>query len=150
MILLDANVLLYAANADAPDHDVARDWLEAALNGAEPIGFAWVVLLAFLRIATRPGLFPTPLTSEQAFALVDDWLSAGPATVVHPTARHSAVLRGLLLRAGTAGNLVSDAHLAGVAVEYGATVCSFDRDFGRFDGVKAFVPAAPNRPGDVR
>lgn len=136
MKLVDANVLLYAVNRDAPPHARARRWLDGALSGREGIGFAWLVLLAFVRLATRGDLFPRPLEPEEALAVVARWLEAPAAVVVEPTSRHLEVLRGLLLPLGTAGNLVGDAHLAALAVEHGATIVSFDRDLGRFPGVR--------------
>jgi toxin-antitoxin system PIN domain toxin len=141
MILVDANVLLYAVSQRLPNHERSRRWLEEALSGGESIGFAWIVLLAFVRIATRTALFPRPLDATTAFDVVDNWLAARPSIVVQPTARHANVLRGLLEQTGTAGNVVSDAHLAALAIEHGARVCTFDRDFGRFDGVRVLTPA---------
>lgn len=141
MVIVDANVLLYAANSSARHHHAARRWLEEALNGDEPIGFAWVVLLAFLRITTLPAAMERPLSTAEAFELVDAWLTAGPAAVVAPTSRHAALLRGFLLAAGTGGNLTSDAHLAALAVEHGARLCTFDRDFERFQGLRTIAPA---------
>ncbi|MBM3674539.1 MAG: type II toxin-antitoxin system VapC family toxin [Actinobacteria bacterium] len=140
MVIVDANVLLYAANSRARHHRAARRWLEEALNGDEPVGFAWVVLLAFIRITTLPAAMERPLSAAEAFGLVDAWLAAGPAVVVSPTSRHAALLRGFLLAAGTGGNLTSDAHLATLAVEHGARCCTFDRDFERFDGLQTIVP----------
>lgn len=140
MVIVDANVLLYAVNESMPLHAPAKRWLEDALSGEEPVGFAWAVLLAFLRVATLPALSPDPLTGEDACALVEDWLGADPATVAAPTSRHLAVLRGFLVESGTAGNLTTDAHLAALAVEHGARICSFDRDFARFRGVLSFAP----------
>src|SRR5205823_2517563 len=99
-----------------------------------------MVLLAFVRLSTLPAIFIAPLGTATALDIVDGWLGAGAATVVEPTPRHAQVLRALLGEAGTAGNLVNDAHLAALALEYGARVCSFDRDFERFPGVKAVVP----------
>ncbi len=142
MKVVDANVLLYAVNEDAPHHRVARDWLDGALGGGETLGFAWVALLAFLRLSTRPGLFPRPLTVEEATGVVDLWLRQPSAVVVHPTARHLGVLAGLLGRHGSAANLVSDAHLAALAAEHGAEVVSFDHDFDRFQGVRRVAPVA--------
>jgi toxin-antitoxin system PIN domain toxin len=135
VLLVDANVLLHAVNERAREHGVASTWLRNALGGSEAVGFAWTVLLAFLRLSTHPAVFPRPLTSAQAAEVVERWLDSRSAITVEPTARHLALLRGLLERAGTAGNLVGDAHLAALSLEYGATVVSFDRDFGRFDGV---------------
>lgn len=141
MVVVDANVLLYGVNQSAPQHERARRWIEEALSGVESVGFAWVALLAFVRIVTLPALHPHPLTCAQAFDVLDRWLEAGPATIVQPTSRHAGVLRGLLEQSGSAGNLVSDAHLAAVALEHGARLCTFDRDFARFPGLKAFAPS---------
>ena len=132
---------LYAINESLPQHAGAKRWMEAALRGNDAVGFAWVVLLAFVRLSTLPALFPNPLETSVALDLVDDWLAAGPAVVVHPTARHAAVLRGLLGESGTAGNLVTDAHLAALCVEHSARLCTYDRDFSRFRGVTSFTPA---------
>jgi toxin-antitoxin system PIN domain toxin len=140
--IVDANVLLYAVNEDDPHHHLARGWLDRALQGGMAVGFAWVVLLAFLRLSTRPGLFPRPLRAGQALDVVEAWLGQPPAVIVEPTLRHHLVLRGLLEPFGTAANLVGDAHLAALAVEHGASVVSFDRDFGRFPGVRHVEPEA--------
>ena len=142
MVAVDANVLLYAINRDDPHHTAARQWLEARLAGTEPVGFAWVVLLAFLRIATNPHVFATPLSTRYAVALVEEWLAQPPAVVLAPTTRHLAILAGLLGESGTAANLVSDAHLAALALEHGAGIASFDRDFLRFPGIDLTVPAS--------
>ena len=105
------------------------------------MGFAWVVLLAFLRLVTLPAVFPKPLDVDVALEVVESWLSAPAATVVQPTARHAAVLGGFLRVSGTAGNLVTDAHLATLAIEHGARLCALDRDFARFPGLQSFAPA---------
>ncbi len=135
MKLVDANLLLHAVNVDASEHDTARAWLEAHLNGNEPVAFAWVALLAFVRAGRRPGILPSPMSTSEAFDHVEGLLAQRPAVVLHPTTRHTSVLRGLLGSVGTARNLVMEAHLATLAVEHGATMVSFDRDFVRFRGV---------------
>jgi hypothetical protein len=135
-MLLDANLLIYAVNADAPLNRKAKPWLESALSGQETVGFPWNVLLAFLRLTTRPGLFRRPLPVDTAFDLVDSWLAQPPATIVHPGTRHMQLLRELLRPLGTGGNLTSDAHLAALAIEHRAELCSTDTDFARFDGLK--------------
>ncbi len=132
MIVVDVNLLIYAVNKDAPDHRKAKSWLEAAVSGTETVGLPWIVLLAFLRLTTRPGVFQKPLGVETAFDLVDAWLQQPSVTVPEPTARHSRILRDLVLPLGTGGNLTSDAHLAALAIEHGAEVCSTDNDFARF------------------
>jgi uncharacterized protein len=142
MKLLDANVLLYAINEDSPHFRAARDWLDNALSGGEPTGFAWVVMSAFLRLSTHPGLFPHPLGAIEAVGALESWLSAPAAVVLHPSERHLALLAGLLTESGTSANLVNDAHLATLALEYGAEIVSFDRDFGRFAGIRAIVPGS--------
>jgi len=140
VVLVDANVLVYAVNERARDHEIARAWLAAALGGGEGVGFAWFALIAFLRVITHPAALARPLAIERAGELLEVWLEAPPAVVVEPTRRHLALLRGLLERAGTGGNLTNDAHLAALALEHGATIVSFDRDFGRFAGVRSRVP----------
>ena len=140
--MIDANILLYAVNRDDPNHPSARRWLERRLNGSEPVAFAWVVLLAFLRIATHPQVFPAPLSAAQATRVVEEWLSQPAAVVLAPTARHLGLLSGLLAESGTGGNLVTDAHLAALALEHGAGIASFDRDFLRFAGIELTVPTA--------
>lgn len=142
MKLVDANVLLYAVDEDSPNHSIANSWLDAALGGREPIAFAWIALLAFLRLSTHPRLSARPLTLEEAAELLEHWLAEPPGLVVHPSDRHLSLLRGLLAPLGTAGNLVVDAHLAALALEHGAEVVSFDRDFQRFDGVAWSSPAS--------
>lgn len=135
MIILDANLLLYAVNKDASQHAKAKVWLESVLSGTEVVGFPWNVILAVLRLTTRPGVFRHPLRMEWAFDLVAEWLDQPAAQVVHPGTRHLFILRGLLTPLGTGGNLTSDAHLAALAIEQNAELCSCDSDFGRFAGL---------------
>ncbi len=142
MKLADANVLLYAVNRDEHHHAQARGWLDRALRGPETVGFPWLVLLAFLRVSTRPAVFARPLEARRAVDIARGWLDQGPAVLIEPTARHLDVLAGLLRESGTAGNLVSDAHIAALALEHDATVISYDNDFGRFEGVRWMPPAA--------
>jgi toxin-antitoxin system PIN domain toxin len=140
-VIVDAHVLLYAVNEASPHHRAAKKWIDVALGGDEPVGLAWVVLLAFLRLVPLPAVFPEPLDVDVALEVVEAWLSARAATVVQPTARHAAVLGGFLRGSGTAGNLVMDAHLAALAIEHGARLCTLDRDFARFPGLQSFAPA---------
>lgn len=140
MILVDANVLLYAVNEDAAHHEQSRRWLDAALSGQETVGFAWIAVLAFLRLTTRPGLFPRPLAMSQALQIVDDWMSCPAAVVLAPGSGHLTALRELLPDGQPGGNIVNDAHLAALALEYDCDVVTFDRDFARFPGVRAHQP----------
>lgn len=135
MKVVDANVLLYAVNTDAPHHESSRRWLDRALSGEDRVGLAWVPLLAFLRLSTDVSIFPEPLTTEEAAEQVSDWLAAPGAVAIHPTARHADLLAGLLSSAGTGGNLVNDAHLATLALEHRGEVVTYDTDFGRFASV---------------
>ncbi|MDP9441583.1 MAG: PIN domain-containing protein [Actinomycetota bacterium] len=141
MRLVDANVLLYALNSADPKHQEARGWLDAALSGREPVGFAWAGILAFLRLSTRLGLFPRPLGVDAALNRVRAWLDQPVSVVLEPTTRHLEVFAGLLAGVGAGGNLVSDAHLAALAVEHDATVMTYDNDFGRFAGVRWELPS---------
>ncbi len=136
MKLVDANVLLYAVNSDADHHERSRRWLDESLSGEDTVAFAWIALLAFVRLATREGLFPHPLSMDAAMDRVDAWLSAPSAVVLEPTIEHGRVLRSLLAPLTTAGNLVNDAHLAALAVEHKCDIVSFDNDFSRFAGVR--------------
>lgn len=139
---VDVNVLLYAVNSDGPNHAEARAWLERSLSGTETVAFSWLVLLAFLRLSTRVAVFPQPLSLEQAIALIDGWLAQPCAVVLEPTSRHWGILKSLLTAVGTAGNLSSDAHLAALAIEHGAELCSADRDFARFPMLRWVNPLA--------
>jgi toxin-antitoxin system PIN domain toxin len=138
--LPDANVLLHAVNSAAAEHDRATLWLAQALSGRESVGFAWATLLAFVRVSTHPSVFPSPLSIVDAVETAHDWLTQPPSVIVVPTPRHLELLGGLLSEVGTGGNLVPDAHLATLALEHRATVVSFDRDFGRFAGVRLEIP----------
>ncbi len=142
MIVVDVNILIYAVNRDSPDHHKAKAWLEAAISGTETVGLPWIVLLAFLRLTTRPGLFQKPLGVDAAFDVVDAWLQQSSVTVPEPTARHLQTMRDLISPLGTAGNLTSDAHLAALAIEHGAELCSTDNDFGRFNRLRWRNPLA--------
>ena len=140
MKLVDANLLLYATDARSPRHATARSWLEQQLSGDETIAFAWVVLLAFVRLSTHPHVFARPLSADRAFEVVGRWLGQPYVVVLHPGDRHAAVVRQLLRPFGTAGNLVNDAHLAALAIEHGAELNSCDSDFSRFSGLRWINP----------
>ncbi|MFM7273515.1 MAG: type II toxin-antitoxin system VapC family toxin [Gammaproteobacteria bacterium] len=140
MILIDANLLIYAVNADAPAHRKARRWLESTLSGTEEVGIPWLVVLAFLRVSTRRGILERPLSTEHALAYVDGWLEQPFVSLVGPGPSHWAIFRNLVGASGAFGNLTSDAHIAALALELGATVCSADYDFRRFPGIRHVNP----------
>lgn len=143
MKLADANLLLYSVDALSQHHEAARSWLDGQLSGDTPTGFAWTVLLAFVRVSTNPRLYDRPLSVQEALDHVDRWLSQPHSVVVAPGRRHAQLLRTLLEPLGAAANLTSDAHLAALAIEHGGMVCSADNDFSRFEGVRWDNPLTP-------
>jgi toxin-antitoxin system PIN domain toxin len=134
--LPDVNLFLYAYDSRSARHSAARGWVEQTLSGSETVGLSWTVLLAFIRLSTRPAVFEHPFDADEAIELVQSWLDQPCTTVINPTERHAAVLRELLLPLGSAGNLTTDAHLAALAIEHGAELCSCDTDFARFGGLR--------------
>jgi toxin-antitoxin system PIN domain toxin len=138
--LPDVNLLVYAADETAALHEPAREWVETTLSGTETVTFAWLVLIGFVRVTTNPRSMARPWTVTQALDLVDRWLAQPAVTIVNPTTHHAAVLRDLLVPLGTGGNLTSDAHLAALAIEHGATLYSADVDFSRFAGLRWVDP----------
>ena len=140
MILIDANLLIYAVNSDAPRHGVARTWLVDTLSGTTSVGLPWICLLAFVRITTRRGILARPLDVGQALDYVDSWLDQPFVEPVGPGDGHWPILRNLVRSSGTAGNLMSDAHIAALALQFGAAVYSADHDFRRFPGVRHVNP----------
>ncbi len=139
-MLVDANLLLFARNADDPRSPVANQWLTEALNGPTRVGLPWQSLCAFVRIATNPRAFPLPLEPEAAWDQVDAWLEAPSAWVPNPTTRHGEVLGALVRRHQVRGPLVTDAQLVALALEYGIGVASADSDFARFPEVPWINP----------
>jgi len=135
VILADANLLLYAYDSDSPFHKAARDWLERALS-REPVAFAWLVLLAFLRLSTSTRPLRQPYTIAEASTVIDEWLERPNVHLLQPGDRHWAILRSLVSEGQATGNLVMDAHLAALAIEHGALLCTTDRDFSRFPGLR--------------
>ena len=144
MILVDANLLIYAVNLNAPQHEQARAWLEETLSGTTSVGLPWVCLLAFVRITTRPGILARPLQAEEAIGFVQSWLGQPFVDPIAPREGHWPILRNLLRVTGASGNLTSDAHVAALAIERGAIIYSADYDFKRFPGVSHVNPLREN------
>lgn len=136
MKIVDLNVLLYVVNKSAPHHQALLNWWQSAVNSDESVGLPWVVLLGFLRIATNPKIFPHPLDSATATSKIQTWLSLANTYLVKEKNEHWEILRTMLVEAGTAGNLTTDAHLATLAISHGAVLVSCDRDFARFRGLR--------------
>ena len=140
MIVLDANVLLYAYNPASAHHGACRAWLERALNGTEQVGLPWQTVLAFVRIATNSRVFERPLAAAEAAAIVDEWLACPRVLIVHPGHDYWTILKEQMDSAQVTGPLVSDAALASLAIEVGARLCTTDRDFARFRGLRIVDP----------
>lgn len=145
MILIDANLLVYARVRSLPQHDAARAWLDAQLNGTVRVGLPWPSLLAFVRLVANPRVFARPESIRTAWRQVEQWLGLDPVWVPTPTERHREILAALLDAAAHRPNLVPDAHLAALAIEHGLTLYSTDGDFARFPGLRWHDPLAPAR-----
>jgi uncharacterized protein len=142
VILVDANLLLYAANRDAPEHDVARSWLDERLNGTVRVGLPWPSILAFVRIASNPAILQRAVTPAVAWRQVQQWLARDVVWIPLPGAAHVDVLTAFVEQRVMSSRLVPDAHLAALAIEHGLTLCSTDGDFARFPGLKWKNPLA--------
>ena len=142
MILVDANVLLYAYHPRAVQHDRARTWVETAFSGESPVALSWSAVLAFLRISTNARAFDEPLTIAEATAIVSEWLRLPAVVLLEPGERYWEILRGLMTEAQVSGPLVSDAAVAALALEHGAALCTTDRDFRRFPRLRIIDPLA--------
>jgi toxin-antitoxin system PIN domain toxin len=136
MILVDANILLYAEDQLSPRHVKARTWWDATLSGESPVCLCWTVLGAFIRIGTSPRVFDRPLSLDQAMSRVQSWLDQPCTRIVGPTERHWHVFQKMLSEGQAVANLVTDAHLAALAVEHGCELVSADSDFSRFPGIQ--------------
>lgn len=142
MILVDANLLLYAYDAESPHHGASKRWLEEEFSSGRPIAFALVTLLAFVRIASDRRVFTRPLAPADACSLIRDWLALPNVRLLQPGPRSWALLSDLCESGQAKGAMVMDAHLAALAVEHGATVATTDRDFTRFVGLELLNPTA--------
>ena len=136
MILIDANILLYAEDSLHPRHQQARVWWDGQLSGTGIVCLCWTVMSAFIRIGTNPRVFEHPLSLEQALARVQSWMDQPCTRVVRPTERHWTVFQQVLTDGQAVANLVTDAHLAALAIEHGCELASTDSDFARFAKLK--------------
>lgn len=140
MTVVDANILLYAQDTLSENHVEARTWWDSTLSGSEQVGLCWPVLTAFIRIGTNPRVLKRPLTLREAIERVNSWFEQPCVHLVRPTEKHWELFQGTLLRGHASANLVSDAHLAALAIEHNATLASTDSDFTRFPGLKWINP----------
>lgn len=136
MILVDANILLYAEDSLSAHHVAAREWWDAQLSGSAPVALCWPVLTAFIRISTNARLHRRPLTLREAAERVQSWLDQPCGRLIHPTEEHWEIFQRMLRVGNATANLVADAHLAALAVEHNCVLFSCDMDFARFRGLK--------------
>jgi toxin-antitoxin system PIN domain toxin len=142
LILVDANLLIYAGVSSSPEYEIARAWLDEQLNDSSPVGLPWHSILAFLRITTKVKGFAHPQSSGDAWAQVRKWLDQPVVWIPEATSSHTEILEGLLLGSNVSGDLVMDVHLAALAIEHGLTLCSNDGDFARFRKLRWMNPLA--------
>lgn len=145
MILVDANLLVYAYSRSSPQHDAAKRWLDARLNGSPRVGLPWESLLAFVRIVSNPRIFEKPESVRDAWEQVEEWLGNSSVWIPGPTERHAEIIGPLLRGPGSQSKLVMDAHMAALAIEHGLELCSSDGDFARFPGLRWVNPLAGGR-----
>lgn len=136
MILPDTNLLIYAYNEDAPEHKAAHTWLEQIFLSAEPVALTWVTLSGFLRVSTNARIMEKPLRIAKATEIIDEWLAHPSTRIIRPGERHWSILKKLLLTINLGGNLITDAHLAALAIEHDCELCSTDTDFARFANLR--------------
>jgi len=136
VILVDANIVLYAEDQLSLLHHRVHEWWDEQLSGSSPVCFSWMVLCAFVRISTNPRVFETPLSLDQATVRVQSWLDQPCVRIISPTQSHWKVFQYLLVNGQAVANLVTDAHLAALAIEHGCELISTDADFARFPRVK--------------
>ncbi len=136
MILIDANLLIYAHVNTFSQHDRARMWIDEQLTGTAAVGLPWPSLLAFIRLVTNPRIFERPESVDKAWKQVEEWLDCSPVWIPQPTEKHREVLKRILIDQSLRANLIPDAHLATLAIEHGLILCSTDGDFGRFPDLR--------------
>lgn len=146
MKIVDLNILIYATDTQAPQHEIARDWWEESLNEPEPIGLAWSVLLGSIRLLTNPNVARTPLSIEQAIDIVEAWLEVPNVVQLSPQSGHLNRIRSIshhvisLDSQRRPDRLLGDFHLAALALETGGTIYSNDTDFAQFKEIRWINP----------
>ncbi len=140
MMLPDINVLIYAYDKGSQQHVACLEWLESALNGERPVCFSWHTIMGFMRILTTVRMVQNSFTAKEAMDIADEILQAPVSQILTPGTGHFAIFRQLVRASGITGARLSDAHLAALAIEHGATVVSTNRDFKLFDGLKLIDP----------
>ena len=140
MKIPDANLLIYAYNEKAEQHERAKQWLEKTLSSPELFGLSWQVITAFLRISTNTRIFSLPFDLPEAIEIVEEWLAQPQVKILLPTEKHWKIFSNLIVEGQTNGALMMDAHLAALAIEHGATLATTDRDFVRFSKLKTTNP----------
>jgi len=136
VILVDANLLVYAHVESFPIHSRAREWLDEQLNGVAQVGLPWPSLLAFVRLVSNPRVFEHPEPIAEAWEQVEAWLDCPPVWIPLPMDRHRVVLSSILAGTSLRANQVPDAHLTALAIEHGLVLCSADGDFARFPDLR--------------
>ena len=142
MILTDANLLIYAYNESSPEHRAARSWLRTTLAGPEPVAFSWIALMAFARVATNKKIFAKPYSTNEAFEVIENWLSAPGSLILTPGDKHLAIVKRLANEGPVYGAALTDAHIAALAIEHGVVLATTDSDFKSFKGLKVLNPIA--------
>jgi uncharacterized protein len=145
VIIPDVNLLAYAYNSDAPHHQRSREWWEHVVRGPQPVAIPWVVALGFLRIMTSRTVLVRPMTMATALQHLRSWLEQPSLRVLQPGPRHLTILAGFCDAGVLTAALMSDAHIAALAIENQATVHSNDRDFSRFPGLRWSNPLNSTR-----
>jgi toxin-antitoxin system PIN domain toxin len=145
MMLVDANILLYAEDQLSPQHELAKEWWDEQLSGSYPVCLCWTVISAFIRIASNSRVFENPLSAKEATARVQGWFEQPCVRLIQTTGRHWEIFQQMLNDGQALGNLVTDAHLAALAIQHGCELISTDADFARFPRVKWRNPLKSKR-----
>jgi hypothetical protein len=140
LILFDANILLYAYDSRSESHLVCREFFEKTLSAPGPTALCWQSILAFLRIGTNSRLFPHFFSRAEASTIVSRWIAHPSVVLLEPGERFWEILNNLIDTAQVTGPLMTDAALAALAIEHGATICTMDRDFARFPNLRTLDP----------